>query len=51
MRNVGWFRIDIDTNPDMAVMQDDQPDQMVMKSDIGLRRMLHLMLNSQDDND
>ena len=31
MRNVGWFRIDIESSPDIDVDDDGHLDQIIMK--------------------
>ena len=47
-RNVGWFRVDIETDPDMAYS--DQPDQLVM-SKTGLKRQIHFSPVGDADNE
>lgn len=41
-RKVGWFRVDVDANPQQGYSQDSKPDQMVIAKDSGLYRFLHL---------
>ena len=40
-RNIGWFRVDIDKYPDLALDKSGKPDQMVVGP--GLRRMIHFV--------
>lgn len=49
-RKLGWFRVDIEAYPDMAIKDDGKPDQMIVGKEAGLLRFLHHQLIEESSN-
>ena len=45
-RNIGWFRVDIEKHPELAMDEEGKPDQMVIAP--GMNRLIHFNKISED---